>query len=232
MSTFYVFTGNFGSGKSELAINMALKKKAALVDLDIVNPYFKSGEQMDILQTQGVRVIAPNYIKEKIEIVSLSAEVFSAFNLEGDVIFDAGGDVQGSTALGAYKSHFDNIPPGDLNVLFVINPYRPMIDTAQKAYDMLAMIQSASRLPITGLINNANLGEETDTDCLLTGYSAVRELSDMTQIPVFATSGQSDMLQAFQRYAAENSLDKKYIGDFMPIEIKMNRSWSKFLGEG
>ena len=42
-----IFTGHFGSGKSEVSVNFAiklsqLKNKVAVVDLDIVNPYFQS----------------------------------------------------------------------------------------------------------------------------------------------------------------------------------------------
>ena len=53
---FLVITGNYGSGKTEISLNLALKAAAAekttLVDLDIVNPYFRTGEKADELRTR------------------------------------------------------------------------------------------------------------------------------------------------------------------------------------
>lgn len=45
MSRIKIFTGHFGSGKTEVAINFAINsanenKNTAIVDLDIVNPIF------------------------------------------------------------------------------------------------------------------------------------------------------------------------------------------------
>ncbi len=50
-----IFTGAYGSGKTELALNIALKLKqkyddVALVDFDIVNPYFRSSEHKAMLE--------------------------------------------------------------------------------------------------------------------------------------------------------------------------------------
>ncbi|MBP5750857.1 MAG: hypothetical protein J6X24_08715, partial [Firmicutes bacterium] len=117
----------FGSGKSELALNLALEKAkdgpCTLVDLDVINPYFRTSERGDVLVPAGVELIMPPFALDKIEIMSLSAKVFSAFSPgEGNVIFDIGGDDVGSIALGQYKARFDQIPPDHLNVLFVVNP--------------------------------------------------------------------------------------------------------------
>ena len=49
-----VFAGHYGSGKTNVAVNFALKlsgegKKVSLSDLDIVNPYFRSKDSEKIL---------------------------------------------------------------------------------------------------------------------------------------------------------------------------------------
>lgn len=238
MKEYYVFLGSFGSGKSELAINSALQKAASnppctLVDVDVVNPYFRSSERGELLQSGNVRLISPPYALHKIEIMSLSPEVYSAFAQEGGtVVFDAGGDPVGAIALGQYHSHFDKIPPEQLSVLLVINPFRPLAETAEKARALMEKIQFSSRLKITGLINNANLVQETTTQELLYGYDVVRELSDATGIPVYATAGMKHVLDEFAVYAEKEKLDPAYIGRWMPIDMIMHRTWDKFLKEG
>ena len=93
MKDFIVLVGSFGSGKSELALNLALdyvsRSSCTLVDLDVVNPYFRTSERGDVLEKAGIDLIAPPYALHKIEIMSLSPRVYAAFTPgEGKVIFD------------------------------------------------------------------------------------------------------------------------------------------------
>ena len=46
MKRIRIITGHYGSGKSELSVNMVMElrkqfDKVAIVDLDIANPYFR-----------------------------------------------------------------------------------------------------------------------------------------------------------------------------------------------
>lgn len=238
MKEYYVFLGSFGSGKSELAINLAIQKAienppCTLVDLDVINPYFRSSERFELLKRASVRLISPPFALDKIEIMSLSPEVYSAFaQKDGTVIFDAGGDPVGAISLGQYFSHFCNIPSEQLHVLMVVNPFRPLAETAQKARSLMEQMQNASRLNISGFINNANLVNETTHQELKTGYDVVRELSQETGIPVYATAGSRQVLDAFLCHAKEHDLDFRYIGHPFPIDILMHRTWDKFLKEG
>lgn len=237
MKTYWILVGSFGSGKSELALNLAVEKAkegpCTVVDLDVINPYFRTSERGDVLEPAGVELIMPPFALDKIEIMSLSARVYSAFSPgEGNVIFDIGGDDVGSIALGQYKARFDQIPPERLNVLFVVNPMRPTAADFDSAMDTLAKIQYVSRLNVTGIVNNANLSVETDASHLAEGYALMRQLSEATGIPVWGTVGTEDVLCSFRQYAEAQGLDPKYIGRYQPIEILMHRSWEKFLAEG
>lgn len=237
MKTYWVLVGSFGSGKSELALNLALEKAkegpCTVVDLDVINPYFRTSERGDVLTPAGVELIMPPFALDKIEIMSLSARVYSAFSPgEGNVIFDIGGDDVGSIALGQYKARFDQIPPERLHVLFVVNPMRPTAADFDSAMDTLGKIQYVSRLNVTGIVNNANLSVETDASHLAEGYALMKQLSEATGIPVWGTVGTRDVLQSFEAYAKAQRLDPSFIGKYQPIEILMHRSWDKFLAEG
>lgn len=234
---FWVLVGAFGSGKSELALNMAVCKAAqepcTLIDLDVINPYFRTSERFDVLNAAGVELISPPFAMQKIEILSVSPRVYSAFTPgEGSVIFDVGGDHIGAVALGQYKPNFNAIPQERLNVLFVVNPLRPLASDLPGALSLLDKIQQVSRLSITGIVNNANLAEQTTLSHLVDGYELVRELSKKTGVPVWGTCGTGEVLEAFQQYASSHQLDEAYIGQYYPIEVMMHRSWDKFLKEG
>ena len=237
MKDYWVLLGAFGSGKSELALNMAIAAAkngpCTLVDLDVINPYFRTSERADVLEPAGVELIMPPFALEKIEILSLSARVYSAFTPgEGSVFFDIGGDHIGSVALGQYKPHFSKIPKENLHVLFIVNPMRPTAADLESAYATLEKIKFVSRLDVTGIVNNANLAGETDYTHLIEGYELVKALSERTGIPVWGTCGTQNVLDAFDAYAKAHGLEGKFIGVRQPIEIMMHRSWEKFLKEG
>ena len=237
MKDYWILLGAFGSGKSELALNMAIHAAKSgpctLVDLDVVNPYFRTSERADVLEPAGVELIMPPFALDKIEILSLSARVYSAFTPgEGSVFFDVGGDHIGSVALGQYKPHFMKIPKENLHVLFIVNPMRPTAADLESAYATLEKIQFVSRLNVTGIVNNANLAGETDYTHLLEGYGLVKALSERTGIPVWGTCGMPDALAAFDAYAKAQGLEERYIGVRQPITVYMHRSWDKFLKEG
>ena len=237
MKTYWVLVGSFGSGKSELALNLALEKAkegpCTLVDLDVINPYFRTSERGDVLKPAGVELIMPPFALDKIEIMSLSAQVFSVFSPgEGNVIFDIGGDDVGSIALGQYKARFDQVPPERINVLFIVNCLRPTAADFDSAMDVLAKIQYVSRLKVTGIVNNANLAGETEACHLAEGYELVKRLSEATGIPVWGSCGTLEVLNSFKLYVKEQGLDPTYVGRYQAIEVMMHRSWDKFLKEG
>ena len=105
MKEYWVLVGSFGSGKSEIALNMSVRAAAhepcKLIDLDVINPYFRTSERKEMLEAADVDLISPPFALHKIEILSVSPRVYSAFTPgEGRVIFDVGGDHVGAVALG------------------------------------------------------------------------------------------------------------------------------------
>lgn len=237
MRDYWVLLGSFGSGKSELALNMAIHAAKSgpctLVDLDVINPYFRTSERADVLTPAGVELIMPPFALDKIEILSLSPRVYSVFTPgEGSVFFDVGGDHVGAVALGQYKPHFMNVPKDRLHVLFIVNPRRPTAADPDSALAVLEKIRTVARLDVTGIVNNGNLAGETTYEHLLEGYELVKALSERTGVPVWGTCGTQDVLDAFDAYAKAHGLSEQYIGVRQPIEVLMHRSWDKFLTEG
>ena len=230
MKKIYVMIGNYGSGKSELALNFAFKAaetgKTELIDLDLVNTYFRLTERGKLVEQKEIRLISPNYACSGVETLSLPAEVASAFAMNWDtVVFDVGGDAVGSTALGRYHQDFVELEDGALEVLNVVNIRRPLAGTVEKIVKLQQEMEIHSRLKITGMINNTNLATMTTPAELRDGYEMLREVSDRTGVPVMYTTGKKEMLDIF---LAEGH-DPKYIGKPVAIDIIMKRDWDSYI---
>ena len=226
----YVLIGNYGSGKSELALNFAFKAaetgKTELIDLDMVNTYFRLTERGKMVSQKEIRLVSPNFACSGIETLSLPAEVASAFALNWDtVVFDVGGDAVGSTALGRYHADFMELGENQLEVLNVVNIRRPLAGTVEKIIKLQEEMQIHSRLKITGMINNTNLQMMTRPDELRDGYEMLKEVTERTGVPVLYTTGKKEMLDIF---AAEGH-DPKYYGELFPIDIYMKRDWESYI---
>ena len=230
MKKIYVLIGNFGSGKTELALHFAFLAaktgKTELIDLDMVNTYFRLTEHKATILEQGIRLISPNYALTNVETLSLPAEVASAFHMDWDtVVFDVGGDGAGATALGRFREYFAELSPEQLEVLNVINVRRPMSDTADKILHLQEELERNARLSVTGYINNTNLQHETTAAELRDGYEILRELSQRTGIPVAYTSGVKEHLDVF---LAEKP-DMGYVGTPVYFQRRMRRDWDSYV---
>lgn len=234
MKDVKVLIGNYGSGKSELALNFAMQAAARgdrteLLDLDMVNTYFRLTERGKMVEQKEIRLVSPNFACSGIETLSLPAEVSSAFVLDWDtVIFDVGGDDVGATALGRYHRDFMALEPGALEVLNVVNIRRPLASTAEKIHRLQEGMQTHARLQITGMINNTNLSTMTSADDLWDGYELLRQVVDLTGIPVAYTTGKKDILDAF----LARDPDPKYVGKPVAIDVYMHRDWDSYIEYG
>ncbi|MBQ3373680.1 MAG: cobalamin biosynthesis protein CobQ [Oscillospiraceae bacterium] len=227
----YVLIGNYGSGKTELALNFAIQAAAngdrtELLDLDMVNTYFRLTEPGRLMRMKDIRVVSPNFTNSSVETLSLPAEVQSAFAMDWDtVVFDVGGDAVGSTALGRYHQDFEALEPGDLQVLNVVNTRRPLSGTVEKIIRLQEEMEAHSRLKITGMINNTNLAQMTTPEELRDGYEMIRQVSEKTGVPVLYTSGKKALLDQFLL----EGHDPRYIGTPFPIDTYMARDWESWV---
>ena len=231
MKKMYVLIGNYGSGKTELALNFAFQaaargERTELLDLDMVNTYFRLTERGRMARMKEIRLVSPNYSCSGIETLSLPAEVASAFAMDWDtVVFDVGGDAVGSTALGRYHQDFVELEDGALEVLNVVNIRRPLAGTVEKIVKLQQEMEIHSRLKITGMINNTNLATATTDAELRDGYEMIREVSEITGTPVLYTSGKKEFLDKF---LAEGH-DPRYIGTPIAIDTYMERDWDSWI---
>ncbi|NLN64094.1 MAG: tyrosine-protein kinase family protein [Clostridiaceae bacterium] len=183
----HIITGHYGSGKSEISVNMAMAmaqkgKKVIFADLDIINPYFRSNEARSMLEEKGVNVITTQYANSNVDIPALTGDLSRYLpDATTCLVIDVGGDDAGSRVIGRYR---DEIPLQDTNLYFVVNCFRPETNSMDGTMKILDEVRSASRLSVNFLINNANLLDSTTMKDILTGRDFILEASRATGIPI------------------------------------------------
>ena len=181
----HIITGHYGSGKSEISVNLALtmnRENIVFADLDTVNPYFRSNEARNMLEEKGIRVITTKYANTSVDIPALTGDL-SRFLLDktATLILDVGGDDAGAKVVGRYRNE---IPADDATLYFVLNYFRPETRTVEGALVILNEIREASRLQVDYIINNAHLMEHTTWQDVLQGKAFAEEVSRASGIPI------------------------------------------------
>ncbi|MBR4495397.1 MAG: hypothetical protein IKP14_11915 [Clostridiales bacterium] len=192
-SRLKIIIGAYGSGKSEVSVNLALNmrkdftdRKVLLADLDIVNPFYRSSDAAKVLEDNDIRLISPMYANSNVDAPVLSGEVYVIFdNDEYMGVFDIGGEDMGATILGSMKTRLDNT---DAELIMAVNTRRPFTSTADEIIIMASELQEASKMKITGFINNTNILEQTTASDILEGEKILLEVQEKTGIPVVMTT--------------------------------------------
>ena len=180
--------GNCGSGKTEVAVNMAIAmakegRSVSIADLDIVNPYFRCRDAHDLMAGHGIRVVIPPGAQAVADLPIIVPEIKGMLRPpEGQVsIFDVGGDPVGAKLLSSFHAHLGDAP---YELWQVINSRRPFTRDLPGCLAMRAQIEESSRLKVTGLIANAHLVQETTPAVIIEGYALAQAMSKTTGIPV------------------------------------------------
>lgn len=198
-------TGHFGTGKTNFAVNLAAKAKkcgrpVTLIDLDIVNPYFRAADSKEELESLGVRCIIPDFANTNVDIPTLPPDIYSALeayekpDCDTITIFDVGGD-NGASALGMYREWFDMY---GASMICCASRYRPLTEEPEDAAGLVREIEFYSGLKCGGIVNTSNLGEETTAELIRDSVGWARKVAELSGAPFLCTA-------ADERFAGELS---------------------------
>jgi hypothetical protein len=217
-----VIVGNYGSGKTEVSINLAVNQRRSglevkIADLDLVNPYFRTREARKALSELGIEVVVPDEKYLQADLPILSPAVAGLIRRPSQLtIIDAGGNDVGATVLAALA---DSMGKKHVQMLQVVNPFRPFTDTIEGCLKMRDEIESASKMTINGIIGNANLIDDTSLDDIYNGYDFVKNLSDESRLALNFITAPVELLP---------ELDvSRFSCPVLPIERQLVPPWRK-----
>ncbi|MDD2427513.1 MAG: hypothetical protein PHR78_00855 [Eubacteriales bacterium] len=219
-----LIAGHFGSGKTEFAVNLALQSAQSghatrLVDLDIVNPYFRSFEAKNQLDAAGVDLLVSS-MGGYADIPAIPGDVAGIFiKNETREIVDLGGDPDGVRLLGMYERQLNN---ADFDFFFVFNANRPETATVEKGLRYFENIEFSSKQKFTALINNTHLIHETTVEEVLRGQDLALEIADKVGLPLLCNVMTEDI---FEKIQAEPDYLAELKAPAFVIELQLKKPW-------
>ena len=214
-----IVIGHYGSGKTEFSINYAVKlaelgKKVALVDLDVVNLYFRSREKQSVLEKMGIRVIGSSIQGSGLDLPAISAAVETPLQDKSyEAVLDIGGDPAGARALGRYVNFLEN---SEYDMFFVLNAYRPETQNLEDVKGYIKRIEDTARAHVTGIVNNTHMRKSTRVEDVVNGYNLAKEVSDDTGLPIIYNVCLESLVEA---------LPKEIRANVFPIKLYMREEW-------
>ena len=215
-----LFIGHYGSGKSEVSINYVTKLResvegeVAIADLDVVNVYFRSREKKDIMKKLGITPIDSSVQTTTLDVPAVSAEVMRPlYDSKVNYVMDVGGDNVGARVVGRFAEHFQE---NDYDMFCVVNANREKTQTTQEVLAYIDAIEAASKLKVTGLINNTHLLRETTIEDILRGQEIVKEVAKIKNLPIKYVCCLEKLVEC---------IPSDIEGDVLPIKLYLREEW-------
>lgn len=219
MKKITIITGHYGSGKTNFSVNLAVKaaeegKNVAIVDLDLVNPYFRTADFKQLFGEKGIKLIAPDFANTNLDVPSIQFDVEQLATDEDCLIIDVGGDDAGAVALGRYADAMLEKWADDIDMFYVINQRRTLTSNADEATALMYEIEAASRMKHTAVINNTNLGYETTLDIVEESAAFAAEVAEKTGLPLKYTTCPEELCELTDK-------------DYFPVKVYVKLPWDR-----
>ena len=213
MRRITIISGHYGSGKSEISANLAIQKKIDyLVDLDIINPYFRTRSLDKLFEKNNIHLVEST-VKGMLgsDLPYVSGEgVIPFVNPNITAIYDLGGTENGVRVLIQFLDRVKDI--NEIDFLCTVNIFRPETSDVKSILQTISMYEAVTQLKITGLINNTNLIKETTEEDIIRGEEILKEVSKKLNIPILYTVVEENNNQSYKyNFLGERLVLTRYI---------------------
>ncbi len=227
-SNVIVVTGHYGSGKTNLSANMALAlarqgRNVTVVDLDIVNPYFRISDSAKILEESGTKMVAPVFAGTTLDTPSLGPAIDNTIRAAGSgktiAIIDVGGDPDGATALGRYRKQ---IAKAGYQMIYIVNQHRFQTSSAPAAQELLLDIERVSGLRATHVVGNTHLKGETTARTVVDAIPFAQSVSELTGLPLPFITAPTDVVAEVEKMLKDADCS---LPDVFPVDVYVKTPW-------
>lgn len=175
--TNFVFIGEAGCGKSEIALNFAamlrVKHAVDFFDLDQTKPLYRSRDVHAKMEALGIRF---HFDAQKADIPTAAAGVReSLLDPARCTVLDIGGNDTGARLIGGYAPFLNR---DETKAFYIVNAYRPWTKDIESIDKTLSSIRKASRLKRVHILANPNLGYRTTAAEFISGLQKTHALLD------------------------------------------------------
>lgn len=227
----FIFSGYYGSGKTEVATNFSLQRRlsyphVAIADMDVVNPYFRSREQKALFHNHDVHLIAPDASIDSVDLPYLTGEIAAYIDRkDAELILDMGGDDVGTIPLGSIRLKL--LKSADYEVFMVANINRPFTHNADGIVVMAEMIQRMSGLRPSAIISNTHLKEQTTPDMIKKGLDVSLEAAQTLDIPCHYVT----IPETLYSETLADECKKRFNGEVLRLQLFYKTPWEDGYGE-
>lgn len=213
-----IFSGHYGSGKTNIAVNYAKaikkeNKEVSIFDLDIVNPYFRTVDAKEDLEKNGVELVVSPYAETNVDIPAMNA---MSYKINDDknryAVIDLGGDDRGALALGRFSEKI--LEENNYEFVYVVNTFRPETRDIEGLTEIKNEIEQVAKMKFTAIVNNTNLSTETEIEDIENSFTLVKEFSKKFNLPILFTSLRRDLYNKIQ--SKEN---------YLPLDLIKYGEW-------
>lgn len=214
-----VFSGHYGSGKTNVSVNYAISlkkegKSVSIYDLDIVNPYFRTVDAMERLKSEGVGLIVSPFAETNVDIPAMNSASYKMIDDKSEyAVVDLGGDDRGALALGRFSEGIKE--ENDYLMVLVVNVFRPETKDLSGLIEIKEEIERVSKIPFNAIVNNSNVGKETTEEDILFGVKKVEEFAKELKLPIVYNCVRADLFDKI----------KLKIDNALPIELIKYGDW-------
>ena len=171
----FVFIGESGCGKSELALNaatlLAQKAEAHLFDLDQTKVLYRSRDARETVESANLTF---HYAQQVYDSPTVASGVRSnLLRKDCHTVIDVGGNDTGARMIGQFAKAINST---DTKVFYVVNPYRPWSRSILEIDETMSAILGVSHLQKISVIVNPNLGSQTTAEVFMAGLARAQEM--------------------------------------------------------
>lgn len=173
-----VFIGEAGSGKTEIALNMAAElvgmrkpNSVHFFDMDQTKPLFRARDKAGEFSGKGIIFHYQSQYLDAPTVVSGVNETL--YDAKRTVIMDIGGGAMGSHMIGQFSKALSS---EDTKVFYIVNPYRPWSGSREDIEQTMTRVLHVAGLSTFSLVANPNFGIETSVNEVLEGIKRVKDM--------------------------------------------------------